>query len=336
LSFQLKHGFALKKVMTNYLPDPNSLNHGTFMEWLNPKYRARLRKPRAIRVSSVQYQMRKVSNFAGFAQQVRYYVDVAKAYDSDIVLFPELLTAQLMSYLRTKTPLESIRKLTTLTPQVDRLFTELAHEFQIAIGGGTHPIRYGDVIHNVASLYQPDGTIHRQPKIHITPNERRAWGIEGGNSLKVFDTPKARVGILVCYDSEFPEAARYLADQGAEVILVPFCTDDRQAYLRVRYCCQARAVENQVYMVMSGTVGNLPDVENMDIQYAQSAVLSPSDFEFARDGILVEAQPNTETVITTDLDFESLQEAINSGSVRPRQDRRPDLFQFKSTLQNEQ
>jgi predicted amidohydrolase len=89
-------------------------------------------------------------------------------------------------------------------------------------------------------------------------------------------------------------------------------------------------------MVMSGTVGNLPDVEKMDIQYAQSAVLSPSDFEFARDGILVEAQPNTETVITTDLDFESLQEAINSGSVRPRQDRRPDLFQFKSTLQNEQ
>ncbi|MCA8913038.1 MAG: bifunctional GNAT family N-acetyltransferase/carbon-nitrogen hydrolase family protein [Planctomycetes bacterium] len=328
LSFQLKQGFTLKKVMANYLRDPLSKNFGTFLEWINPTYKRRLRKPRAIRVSSVQYQMRKVNSFEGFKQHIRYFVDVAKEYDSDFVLFPELLTAQLMSYLKTKTPLDAIRKLTTLTPKVDALFQSLAKEFQIAIIGGTHPIKAGKVIENVASLYLPDGTVHRQPKIHITPNERRAWGIEGGSTLKVFDTPKARVGILVCYDSEFPEAARYLSDNGAEVIFVPFCTDDRQAYLRVRYCCQARAVENQLYVVMSGTVGNLPDVENMDIQYAQSAVLSPSDFEFARDGILAEAMPNIETVITTDLDFEALQEAINSGSVRQRRDRRPDLFRF--------
>lgn len=332
LSFQLKHGFVLKKVMSGYLPDPRSRNHGSFLEWINPTFKARLRKPRAVRVSAVQYQMRKISNFDGFKQQIRYFVDVAKAYDSDFVLFPELLTAQLMSYLKEKTPLEAIRRLTTLTKHVDKLFKELASEFQIIIIGGTHPIKYGKEIHNVASLYLPDGTIHRQPKIHITPNERRSWGIEGGSTLRVFDTPKAKVGILVCYDSEFPEAARYLCDQGAEVIFVPFCTDDRQAYLRVRYCCQARAVENQVYMVMSGTVGNLPDVENMDIQYAVSAVLSPSDFVFARDGILAEASPNIETVITTDLDFEALQEAINSGSVRPRRDRRPDLFGFQASL----
>lgn len=332
LSFQLMQGFTLKKVMPQYLADPLSRNFATFLEWLNPDYVARLRKPRAIRVSTVQYQMRKVTGFEGFAQHIRYFVDVAKEYDSEFVLFPELLTAQLMSYLKTKTPLEAIRKLTTLTPKVDELFEKLAREFQICIIGGTHPIRTGKFIENVATLYLPDGTKHRQPKIHITPNERRAWGIEGGSTLKVFDTPKARVGILVCYDSEFPEAARYLTDHGAEVIFVPFCTDDRQAYLRVRYCCQARAVENQVYVVMSGTVGNLPDVENMDIQYAQSCVLSPSDFEFARDGILAEAMPNIETVITTDLDFEALQEAINSGSVRQRRDRRPDLFRFTATL----
>jgi len=150
--------------------------------------------------------------------------------------------------------------------------------------------------------------------------------------LRVFQTPKARVGILVCYDIEFPEAARYLADQGAEVIFVPFCTDDRQAYLRVRYCAQARAVENQVYVALAGTVGNLPDTENMDIQYAQSAVLSPSDFPFARDGILAEANANTETVITVDLDLEALEEAINAGSVRQRRDRRPDLFGYSVTL----
>lgn len=330
LSLQLKEGFALKKILPRYLPDPESADHGTFMEWLNPSYRRRHAKARSVRVSAVQYQMRRIEDFDGFAQQVRYFVDVAKGYDSDYVLFPELLTAQLMSYLEEKTPVQAIRRLTELTPQVDELFTGLAQEFQISIIGGTHPIRSGEVIHNVASLYLRDGSVHRQPKIHVTPNEARHWGIEGGDTLQVFDTGKSRIGILVCYDSEFPEAARYLADQGAEVIFVPFCTDDRQGYLRVRYCSQARAVENQVYVVMAGTVGNLPDVENMDLQYAQSAVLSPSDFEFARDGILVEAQPNTETVITTDLDFEALQESIHAGSVRQRNDRRPDLFQFRA------
>jgi predicted amidohydrolase/GNAT superfamily N-acetyltransferase len=335
LSFQLAQGFVLKKILPSYMRDPLSEDHGTFLEWINPDYRSRPRKARSVRVSCVQYQMRRIDDFEGFARQVRFFVDVAKAYDSDFVLFPELLTAQLMSYLGAKTALQAIHRLTELTERVDALFVELAREFQVAIIGGTHPIRTGSSIHNVATLYLRDGRSFRQPKIHVTPNEARHWGIVGGDRLQVFDTGKARVGILVCYDSEFPEAARYLADQGAEVIFVPFCTDDRQAYLRVRYCSQARAVENQVYVVMAGTVGNLPDVENMDIQYAQSCVLSPSDFEFARDGILVEAQPNTETVITTDLDFEALEEAVHAGSVRQRRDRRPDLFRFVATLPRE-
>jgi predicted amidohydrolase/GNAT superfamily N-acetyltransferase len=337
MSFQLAQGFSFSHVMPDYVRDPRSLDHATFMEWLNPDYKARYRKPRSIRVSAVQYWMRRIEDFEGFAQQVRYFVDVAAAYGSDFVVFPELLTAQLMSFIDVKTPLEAIRRLTEHTEAVDGLFVELAREFQVSIVGGSHPMEVGmpsgsSRIENVATLYLPNGTLHRQPKIHITPNERASWGIEGGHTLEVFDTPKARVGILICYDSEFPEAARYLADAGAEVIFVPFCTDDRQAYLRVRYCCQARAIENQVYVVMAGTVGNLPDVENMDIQYAQSAVLSPSDFAFARDGILAEASVNSEMVITTDLDFEALEESITSGSVRQRRDRRPDLFRLTATL----
>jgi predicted amidohydrolase/GNAT superfamily N-acetyltransferase len=333
MSFQLKQGFIFKKVLSQYLPDPLSLNHASFMEWLNPDYKAKPGGARAIRVSCVQYEMRKIGRFDDFARQVRYFVDVAAGYDADFVLFPELLTAQLMCFLKVKTPQEAIQRLTEYTGQVDGLFTELAHDYDVCIVGGSHPIRRSDdKIENVATLYLPDGTRHRQPKVHITPNERRWWGITGGSTVMLFDTPKAKVGILICYDIEFPEAARYLADQGAEVIFVPFCTDDRQAYLRVRYCAQARAVENQVYIALAGNVGNLPDVENMDIQYAQSAVFSPSDFAFARDGILVEASPNTATVITTDLDLEALEEAIAEGSVRQRRDRRPDLFHFDVLL----
>jgi predicted amidohydrolase/ribosomal protein S18 acetylase RimI-like enzyme len=328
LSFQLAQGFRLHGVMPNYLDDPLSLNYASLLEWINPDHRPRPLKPRAVRISAVQYQMRSIESFEGFAKQVRYFVDVAAGYDSDFVLFPELLTAQLMTFIQVKTPREAIARLADHTGDVDALFRGLAAEYQMTILGGSHPRRMGSRIENVASVYLPDGTLHHQSKLHITPSEARWWGIEGGSGLKVIQTPKARVGILICYDIEFPEAARLLADHGCEIIFVPFCTDDRQAYLRVRYCAQARAVENLVYIAMAGTVGNLPNVENMDLQYAQSAVLSPSDFPFARDGVLVEASPNSETVITTDVDFDALDEAVRVGSVRPRRDRRTDLFSY--------
>ncbi len=335
LGLHLWLGFALRKVMPHYVRDPQSKDYGTFLEWLNPDYQAKASRNRSVRVSCVQYKMRAVESFEHFARQVGYFAEVAASYRSDFVLFPELLTAQLMSYIQVKTPVEAIRRLTGYTEQVDQLFSGLARDLQTCLLGGTHPILVKDRILNVASLYLPDGTVHRQAKLHITPSERRAWGVEPGSALRVFSTPKARVGILICYDIEFPEAARYLVDQGAEIILNPFCTDDRQAYLRVRYCAQARAVENQVYVASAGTVGNLPDAENLELQYAQSAVFSPSDFNFARDGILVEASPNTETVITTDVDLDALEAAVHGGSVRQRADRRPDLFRFVSDVNDD-
>jgi predicted amidohydrolase len=132
--------------------------------------------------------------------------------------------------------------------------------------------------------------------------------------------------VLICYDSEFPELARHLTDQGANILFVPFCTAERNGYLRVRYSCQARAVENQCYVVLSGNVGNLPRVRNMDIQYAQSCILTPCDFHFARDGIAADTTPNAEAVALADLRMDSLTVARNAGSVRNRGDRRHDLY----------
>lgn len=332
MDLQLSCGFILKKVMSHYIRDPASEDHATFMEWINPDYEARPARAHSLRVSCVQYEMRAVDDFEHFARQVSYFAAVAASYGTDFIIFPELLTAQMMSFLGAHTSVEAIRKLTEYTEQVDALFAGLAKDHQTHILGGTHPIMVRGRILNVASLYTPDGDIHRQAKLHITPSERRAWGVEPGSDLKVFETTKAKIGILICYDIEFPETARYLTDQGASLIMNPFCTDDRQAYLRVRYCAQARAVENQVYVASAGTVGNLPDAESLELQYAQSAVFSPSDFNFARDGILVEASPNAETIVTTDLDLDALEAAIHGGSVRQRADRRPDLFRFEINL----
>lgn len=332
LSFQLREGFILRGVMPHYLRDPKSHNYASLIEWLNPDYQPSHEGSRKVRVACVQYQMRKLKSFAEFARQVTYFVDVAGDYESDFVLLPELFTVQLLSQTDALSPQEGMRRLSEYTEKFVELMRKLAMQYGLTIIAGSHPVRKGERLLNICHICLPNGNVVAQPKLHITPNERKWWGISGGSELHTIDTPKARVGVLICYDTEFPETARYLADQGAEIIFVPFCTDNRQGYLRVRYCAQARAIENQIYVAMAGNVGNLPDVNNMDIQYGQACVLTPSDFAFARDGIKAEADSNEETVLISDLDLDDLHASRHGGTVTPRLDRRPDLFKITASF----
>jgi predicted amidohydrolase/GNAT superfamily N-acetyltransferase len=325
LSYQLREGFHVRAIMPNYLVDPNSCNYATFIEWLNPEYVARSMHAN-VRVACVQYQMRPIRQFSDFARQVEYFCDIAASYRADFILFPELFTSQLLTQLDALTPTEGIRRLAETTEQFLALMTSIARKHGVTVLAGSHPVREGDTLLNVAHVCLPDGSVVARPKLHITPAERRGWGVSGGNVTGCVDTPKARIGVLVCYDVEFPEAARLLADEGAEIIFVPFSTDNRQAYLRVRHCAQARAIENQVYVALAGNVGNLPDVPNMEVHYAQAAVLTPADFMFPQDCVRAEADANVETVLLCDLDLADLQRARFAGSVTPRSDRRPDLF----------
>ncbi|MFD2618503.1 bifunctional GNAT family N-acetyltransferase/carbon-nitrogen hydrolase family protein [Terrilactibacillus laevilacticus] len=334
LTFQLLNGFVVKRLNTAYLPDDKaSKSNATLMEWNNIDFKRqskRLYKTSfPVRISAIQYEMRKISSFDDFAEQVEYFTDVAADYQSDFVVFPEIFTTQLMSFLDEKSPSGAIRKLTTYTPQYLELFSRLSVRYNVNIIGGSHFVEEGHHIYNVAYLFRRDGTIEKQYKIHITPNERRWWGITPGNEMKVFDTDCGKIAICICYDIEFPELARYAVDQGANIIFTPFCTDERQGYLRVRYCSQARAIENQVYTVIAGTVGNLPSVENMDIQYAQSGIFSPSDFSYPRDGIVEECAPNIETIVVGDVDLEILRRQRNAGNVTQLKDRRKDLYEIK-------
>nr|WP_315853878.1 nitrilase-related carbon-nitrogen hydrolase [Crateriforma spongiae] len=166
----------------------------------------------------------------------------------------------------------------------------------------------------------------KQYKLHITPSEQRWWGVEAGNELGVFDTDCGKVSIQICYDCEFPELGRIAADQGANLIFVPFNTDTRSGYLRVRQCAAARCIENEVFVAIAGCTGNLPFVENADIHYAQSAILTPCDVTFARDGIGAQANENIETVIIHDVDLELLRRHRIGGTVRNWNDRRTDLY----------
>lgn len=183
------------------------------------------------------------------------------------------------------------------------------------------------MIYNVSYLCHRNGHVDEQRKIHITPHEANDWVIQGGDKVKVFQTDAGRVGILICYDVEFPELSRIQADQGLEILFVPFWTDTKNSYLRVRNCSQARAIENECYVVIAGSVGNLPKVESLDVQYSQSAVLTPSDFPFPHDAVLNEATPNTEMLLFSDLDMTKLKILHAEGSVRNLKDRRHDLYE---------
>ena len=341
LTFQISNGFALKRILQDYLgEDEESGGYALLLEWANlhytPNPAERSRPTMPVRICTVQYQMRKITSFEDFAMQCEYFVDVASGYKSDFVLFPEIFTLQLLSFLPQERPGESIRKLTGFTQVYVDLFQKLAITYAINIIGGSHYTEIDGEIYNVAYLFRRDGSIERQGKIHITPNERQWWGIQPGNDINVFETDRGRIAIAICYDIEFPELARIMTEKGAQIIFVPFCTDNRQGYLRVRYCAQARAVENQVFVVTSGVTGNLPSVDNMDVNYAQSGIFTPSDFPFSRDGIAGECQANMETVVFADVDLEVLRRNRLGGTVRTWHDRRSDLYEVRHLRQEEE
>lgn len=334
LGFQARQGFTPLRIMDDYLPgDKDSGGYAVLMEWNNLEFRPAggrvVKAARPVRICVIQYQMRRIESWEAFERQTEYFVDVAANHKSDFAVFPELLTSQLLSCIQEKDPARSVRELTRHTQDYIAHFTRLAVGYNVNIIAGTHIIEEAGLLYNVAFLFRRDGTIDQQYKLHITPNERRWWGIEGGRALRVMDTDVGKVAINVCYDVEFPEVARLATDQGVRILFVPYCTEDRQGHLRVRYCAQARAIENQIYVVTAGTVGNLPESENMDVQYAQSGIFTPSDFSFPRDGIAAEATANVETVVVGDVDLEVLRRARREGSVVQLRDRRHDLYQVK-------
>lgn len=150
-----------------------------------------------------------------------------------------------------------------------------------------------------------------------------------GDALEVFDTDRGKIAILIDYDVEFPELARVAADKGAQILFVPFDTDSRYGYMRVRTCAQARCVENHVYAAIAGCVGTVPLIENADIHYAQSGIYTPSDIQFSQDMVAAECSPNIETVIIHEVDLDLLRRHRQTGTVQNWNDRRTDFYSLR-------
>ncbi len=334
LTTQLSNGFALQRLIPDYMPsDEDSAGWATHMEWTNLEYRPnelrKLNPVQSVRVGAVQYQMRSIQTFEQFAEQVAFFVDVASDYRCDFVLFPELFTLQLLALAKSKRPGLAARRLASFTPRYLELMTGLAIKHDVNIIGGSQFTLEKGKLFNVSYLFRRNGTLGKQYKIHITPSERRWWGVEGGSKVETFWTDRGRIAINVCYDVEFPELARAVTKAGAQILFVPFNTEGRHGYLRVRHCAQARAIENHLYVVTAGCTGNLPNVENADIHYAQSGIFTPVDIAFARDGVADECQANVETIVMHDVDLEALRRHRYTGSTTNWSDRRTDLYEVR-------
>lgn len=333
LTFQLSNDFQVKKVLKNYLTfDTESKAYATLLEWPNLEFQSekpRLGQKSYVRLGVVQMQMRPFPDIEDFYRQIEFFIDSVSDYQADFVCFPEYVDAPLMAPYNSLAPPSAIRKLAEHTEDIRSFFVTKAIEYNINIITGSMPWYENNHLYNVAYLCRRDGTCERQYKIHITPSEEHEWGMVGGDELRVFETDAGRIAILICYDAEFPELGRVLAEQGVQIIFVPFCTDTPTGYYRVRYCAQARAIENECYVAITGSVGNLPGVTNMSMQYARSAVFSPSDFSFPDKAIVTEAGSATEIALITDVDLTDLRALHTRGSVRNLQQRRTDLYSLQ-------
>ena len=331
LDFQMSNDFHPVRILKGYLRgDKESQEYAVLLEWDNVYFEKKRNKAAikksVVRLGLIQWQMRLYKNLEEVMQQAEYFIDAVSGYKSDFALFPEFFNAPLMSEYNHLSEPEAIRKLAGYTKEFVQRFSRLAISYNINIITGSMPEIVNNNLYNVGYLCKRDGGVERYEKLHITPDEAKVWGMQGGNTIQSFKTDCGKVGILICYDVEFPEVSRILANEGIDILFVPFLTDTQNGYARVRNCAHARAIENECYVAIAGCVGNLPKVHNMDIQYAQSVVFTPCDFAFPTNGIKAEATPNTEMILIADVDIDLLRELNQFGSVRNLRDRRKDVY----------
>lgn len=329
LSFQISNNFQPVRILKNYLPeDAASGENAVLMEWNNIYYSKKQisMQDSIVRLGLVQWQMRQFKTIEDFYKQVEFFIDVNADYKADFVMFPELFNTPLLAPFNHLSERDSMIELAKLTEEIKDKISAFAISYNVNIISGSMPVFEDGELYNASYLLHRNGNIDEYRKIHITPNERKYYGMKGGHKIKVFDTDCGKIGLVICYDVEFPELPRLLADQGMKILFVPYLTDTQNAYTRVRHCAAARAIENECYVAIAGCVGNLPGVNNMDIQYGQAAVFTPSDFAFPSNAIKGEATPNTEMTLIVDVDLNLLKDLHHFGAVQVMNDRRRDLY----------
>lgn len=287
----------------------------------------------SFRLAAAQYDIGFIGNWSAYEVKIQRWVEQAVENGADFLVFPEYFSMELASLFPAPVYKSLSGQLLALQSVADDfldLFTRQSSMNGIHILAGTFPLRQENGSYtNRSWLFFPDGSYDYQDKLQMTRFEKEQWQISAGEEIRVFDTQFGRIGVSVCYDSEFPMIAHAQVQAGAGLILVPSCTDTLAGYHRVKIGCQARALENQCYVVQSPTVGKAEWSEAVDMNIGAAAVYTPVDYGYPDNGILVQGEMNQAQWVYADIDPATLAAVRTGGQVFNYRDW-PSQFRFCS------
>lgn len=244
-----------------------------------------------MKVATAAYPLDWFHDWSGYEDKMRAWVAEAAGQGADLLVFPEYAGMELASLAGKEIAADlagSIRAVSNRVGRSNAVMSALAQEFGVYILGGSSPVQDVDKVVNRAPFFAPSGAADHQDKQIMTRFEREDWGVSGGGPLKIFETALGRIGVLICYDSEFPLLGRALAEAGAELILVPSATEALEGYWRVRIGAMARALEGQCVTVMASLVGDRPDIWAVEENTGMGGVFGPPDQGFPPTGVIAE------------------------------------------------
>ena len=272
-----------------------------------------------VKIASAQYDVSFLADWQQYQDKVVQWVTDAAQQDAKILLFPEYASMELASMFGKEIYSSLSKQLVAMQSVHDdylALYKRLAKQHQCIIQAGTFPVGIAEKTYrNRAYLFFPDGSIDYQDKLIMTRFENEHWFIQGGTELKCFDTVYGKIAINICYDSEFPLLTRKQVEMGVNLILVPSCTDTVAGYHRVKIGCQARALENQCYVVQSPLVGNAEWSEAVDVNVGAAGIYTPVDRGFPDNGILATGEFNAASWLIADISLDGIQTVREQGQV---------------------
>jgi predicted amidohydrolase len=272
---------------------------------------------RTLKIAAAQYPLDDVQNLGAWQRKVTRWVEEAVAADAEVILFPEYAAMELSSINGAGRDLEaSLAAVAALENEIMRLHADLARKHGVMIVAGSNPQTRDTVRRNVAHVFGPQGQHDVFTKIMPTPWERDPWKMTGGRDLKLYTFRGVKLGLLICYDIEFPLLSRALAEAGAEIILAPSNTETAWGYWRVRTGAAARALESQIYTVQSPCVGPASFCEACAMNIGAAGFFAPPDRGFPENGVLALGEMNNPQWLVQDLDLDLLRSVRIHGGVR--------------------
>jgi len=272
-----------------------------------------------VKVAVAQYDVGYFSHWSEFETKLMQWVQQAASQGAKLLVFPEYGSMELTSLFGTEVYSclsKQLHEMQAIYTDYEALYTELARQFDVMILASTFPvIQLDGSFRNRANLYGVDGLIGYQDKLMMTRFENEQWLINAGKDINVIDTDVGRMAINICYDVEFPLIAYQQVKAGADLILAPSCTDTNAGFHRVRIGCQARALENQCYVLQSPTFGNADWSQAVDVNTGRASIYTPVDYGFPDNGILAEGDKDIAQWVYAELDLTEIAKVRQEGQV---------------------